>query len=217
MSETDSFIEEVTEEVRRDQLFKFIRKYGWIGITVIVLIIGGAAVNEWQKARARAAAEAFGDAIIAATQASDAAARLDALDKIPATGDKRAILAFLKAAEQTNNGDLAAARETLQKIADDGSVDEIYRQLASLKLVIVAAPDLAPDERLSRLQPLARPGAPFRLLAEEQMALAEVAKGDKAAAIKRLQDILADTEATRGLRQRASQLIVALGGKLAPA
>ena len=30
MSNPDSFIEEVTEEVRRDKLFALFRKYGWI-------------------------------------------------------------------------------------------------------------------------------------------------------------------------------------------
>ena len=43
MSETDSFIDEVTEEVRRDKLFALFRKYGWIGIAAVLLIVGGAA------------------------------------------------------------------------------------------------------------------------------------------------------------------------------
>ena len=32
MSNPDSFIDEVTEEVRRDRLFAVFRKYGWIGV-----------------------------------------------------------------------------------------------------------------------------------------------------------------------------------------
>ena len=38
MSDTDSFIEEVTEEVRRDRLYKFLRKYAWVGILAVVTI-----------------------------------------------------------------------------------------------------------------------------------------------------------------------------------
>ena len=64
MSNTDSFIEEVTEEVRRDRLFGLFRKYGWIGGVVVLGIVGGAAWNEWSKARNEARAQAFGDAII---------------------------------------------------------------------------------------------------------------------------------------------------------
>ena len=42
MSDTDSFIEEVTEEVRRDRLYGLLRRYGWIAALVIILIGGGA-------------------------------------------------------------------------------------------------------------------------------------------------------------------------------
>ena len=66
MSETDSFIDEVTEEVRRDKLFALFRKYGWIGIALVLVIVGGAAWTEWRKLTARSAAQSFGDAIVAA-------------------------------------------------------------------------------------------------------------------------------------------------------
>ena len=68
MSETDSFIEEVTEEVRRDKLFALFRRYGWIGILAVLLIVGGAGWNEWRKAQDRAAAEALGDRMISALE-----------------------------------------------------------------------------------------------------------------------------------------------------
>ena len=42
MSDTDSFIDEVSEEVRRDRLFVLMRKWGWIPILLVVLLVGGA-------------------------------------------------------------------------------------------------------------------------------------------------------------------------------
>ena len=48
VSNPDSFIDEVTEEVRRDKLFAFFRRYGWIGVVLALLIVGGAAYSEWQ-------------------------------------------------------------------------------------------------------------------------------------------------------------------------
>ena len=36
MSNPDSFIDEVTEEVRRDRLFAMFRKYGWIGVAIVL-------------------------------------------------------------------------------------------------------------------------------------------------------------------------------------
>jgi hypothetical protein len=93
----------------------------------------------------------------------------------------------------------------------------IYRHLAEFKLLLIQGDALPAAERMSRFESLAIPGAPFRLLAEEQMALTEMATGKTDAALKRLQEILADGEVTAGLRRRVSQLIVALGGALEPA
>ena len=36
MSDTDSFIDEVTEEVRKDRLYGYLRRYGWIAVLVIL-------------------------------------------------------------------------------------------------------------------------------------------------------------------------------------
>ena len=40
MSDTDSFIDEVTEEVKRDRLFATMRKYGWIAVLIVLLLVG---------------------------------------------------------------------------------------------------------------------------------------------------------------------------------
>jgi fermentation-respiration switch protein FrsA (DUF1100 family) len=42
VSDTDSFIDEVTEEVRRDRLFGLMKRYGWIAALAVLLIVGGA-------------------------------------------------------------------------------------------------------------------------------------------------------------------------------
>ncbi len=79
MSNPDSFIEEVTEEVRRDKLFAMFRKYGWIGGLLVVGIVGGAAWNEWQKSQAMARAEGFGDAMLEALDQGGEAERQAAI------------------------------------------------------------------------------------------------------------------------------------------
>ena len=48
MSNNESFIDEVTEEVRRDRLFAMFRKYGWIGVVLVLGVVGGAAYTDWQ-------------------------------------------------------------------------------------------------------------------------------------------------------------------------
>ena len=46
LSESESFIEEVSDEVRRDKLFKLFKKYGWVLALVVIAIVGGTAYNE---------------------------------------------------------------------------------------------------------------------------------------------------------------------------
>lgn len=215
MSDTDSFIDEVTEEVRRDKLFVTLKKYGWIGVAAVVLIVGGAAWREYSIASERAASQAFGDAILSALEEPEASDRISALQAIdaPVSGGQ-AILQMLVAAEQSNNDLGAEATETLRGVAVEQDVPAIYRQIANYKALARGSDSLSPQERRLELDVLATPGSPLRLLAEEQIAILEVEQGDVDAAISRLKNILADSEVTAGLRRRASQLIVALGGSL---
>jgi len=214
VSDTDSFIDEVSEEVRRDRLFRAMKKYGWIAILLVILLVGGAAFNEFRKSKARTEAQRFGDEILLALQADEPTTRLAALDDVATTGEKNALLGFVAAGEEVDAGQTDSAIKRLKLISSDASLSSVYRQLADLKLVLLQGEDLSTDERMARLEPLAIAGMPFRLLAEEQMALAEIASEDFEAALFRLQGILADGELTAGLRRRVSQLIVALGGEL---
>ena len=92
MSNPDSFIEEVTEEVRRDRLFNLMGRYGWIAIAAVVLLVVGAAYNEWQKARDTAAARAFGDAVLTAIEAPTPEERAAGLAAIQADDAGRALM-----------------------------------------------------------------------------------------------------------------------------
>lgn len=216
MANEDSFINEVSEEVRRDRLFALMRRYGWIAILAVVVIVGGASWNEWRKASAQAAAEEKGDALIAALQSETPEARVAALRKVvPSEAPNgRAILALLTASAEAEADDPAAAAAALDQIVSDDTIPQVYRDVALLKRILSFSEDLSPDDRIARLAPLLQPGNPFRLLAVEQRAFAEVEMGDVDAALTSLQGILADAEASEDLRRRARQLIVALGGTL---
>lgn len=213
MSETDSFIEEVSEEVRRDRLFVLMRKYGWIGIAVVLLIVGGAAYNEWRKASDAAAAQQLGDSLMQALEQDDTAARAADLAKVDTGGEQsQALVKMLLANEMQASGDTAGAMTALTALVNDAAQPKAYRDLANLKLVLLAGADMAADERRSKLDGLAVGGGAFRLLAEEQLAMLDIEEGNTDAAISRLRDIINDVDVTAGLQGRASQLIVVLGG-----
>jgi len=214
MSNTDSFIEEVNEEVRRDRLYQILRRYGWIAVLAILLIVGGAAWNEYRKAQTRAEAEALGDALLAALQQGEAEARVAALEGIaPSTPESAAVLQLLTAAQQAEGGAEAEAVETLDALATNGEVPQIYRSIAQFKALTLQADTTPPEERRLALEAMAQPGQPLRLLAEEQIALLETQAGESEAAIARYQAILTDAEVSADLQQRALQVIVALGGE----
>lgn len=213
MSDTDSFIEEVTEEVRRDQVFAFVRRYGWIAVVVILAIVGGAAYREYSKAQSLAAAQMLGDEMLAALANDDAAQRAQALSGItPQSPGGGAVLNFMIASAQAEAGQPDAAVASLEEIARNGELPEIYRQIATFKALTLQADTLPAADRRLQFESLARPGAPLRLLAQEQLALIDISEGETKAAIDRLQAILQDAETGAALRQRAGQVIVALGG-----
>lgn len=215
MSDADSFIEEVTEEVRRDRMFQLLKKYGWIGALGVVLIVGGAGLREYNKSKARDAAEDLGDKITASMQAPDAAARAGALGEISTeSAGGAAVVKMLQAAALTESGDNEGAVALLNAVASDGDVEVIYRHTAAFKALALQADSLSAQDRMLQYEALAAAGAPLRLLAQEQMALIEISEGQPEAAITRLTDLLQDAELTPDLRERASQVIVALGGSL---
>lgn len=218
MANQDSFIDEVTEEVRRDRLYALMRRYGWIAIAAVILIVGGASLNEWRKASAQAAAEAQGDAIIAALQSDDAEERAAALRALetPESPGAQAMLGLMLAAAETEIDNDAASAEALDAVINDTAIPQVYRDVALLKQVLNGAGEMAPEDRIAALAPIMQPGNPFRLLAIEQRAFAEVEMGDVAAALTSLEGIVADAEVSADLRRRAQQLIVALGGSIEP-
>jgi hypothetical protein len=213
VSDTDSFIDEVTEEVKRDRLFGLMRKYGWIAVLLVLLIVAGTAWREYRIASEEAAAQRFGDDILAALEAEEEGARIAALESVEGgAAGADAILQMLIAAEEGSAGSDAEAVTRLRAVADNAELPAIYRQIASYKAMTRGATVLSLEERRAGLEALAVPGQPLRMLAEEQLALLEIENGEREAALERLTRIVEDAEVTAGLRRRASQLIVALGG-----
>jgi hypothetical protein len=221
VSNPDSFIDEVNEELKRDRLFALMKRYGWIAVLAVIGAVGFAAWNEWSKAQATARAQAFGDAIVAALQPEDAATRRAALTGLAAEHGTDAahagILNLLLAAEALEGGERVQALAALADVAGDADLPVSYRHLATLKRVIAATEAEIPlAERQALIAPLTAPGAPFRPLALEQQALLLLEAGDPEGAIAGLNALLSDAEASVGLRARVQQVIVILGGSVEP-
>ena len=205
MSDTDSFIDEVTEEVRRDRLFGYFRRYGWIPAVIILALVGGTAYGEWSKSVVAQAAQVRGDALLDALDVQDKPESISALSSIVAQEDTDVVASFLLAGL-----DQSLSSELLTAIAENMDQPKYIRDLALLKLA--ATPDAASkDEAVSILTDLSAPGGLYRNAATEILVALELQRGNRDVALELLQSHVQDAGATRAQVQRMGELIVALG------
>ncbi|MDE2792379.1 MAG: hypothetical protein OXI81_18450 [Paracoccaceae bacterium] len=215
MSESDSFLDEVREEVRRDRLYGYVRKYGWIAVTVVIVAVGTTAFFEYREVVSRQASEERGERILLALEAGDEANRAKALsDLIADGGPARAIIGLRSAAEYVAAGQVDQAVGILEMLADDSEIGSLYRDLAAFKVLILKGNLLEANDRLSALDRFARPGSPFRPLALEQRAVVHIERGEREKALTELVALLDEPGVTDALRSRVRRGIVALGGEV---
>ena len=212
MSETDSFIEEVSEEVRKDRLFALMRKYGWIAVLAVLLVVSGTAYREYSITQRILEAEKTGDAILAAMELETNSQRAEAIGKIESEEQNtKIILHFLQAAELSSASAPQQAAALLQSIEDLTKIGKEYSDLAEFKKLLLEKTGLSDEQRLLDLTAIANSASAYRLLAEEQIALIELGSGQIKEALNRLSRVLEDASISDGLRQRASQLKIVLG------
>ena len=150
MSDSDSFINEVSEEVRRDRMFALWRKYGPYVIGAIVLIVAAAGVKAYLDAQETAAAREAGAALLEASE-GDLEAQKAALTALAenADHDGARLLAELRAASaMAASGDAGAAAEAYDRIAAFATrtARTAFNHLATPLLALAIRKDRASDD-----------------------------------------------------------------------
>ena len=211
MSNNESFIQEVSEEVRRDRLYRILKKWGWIGIAVIVALVGGASFNEWNKDSKMNSARNLGDRVLSAVANKDP---IELKDIEISNISQDIFIKNLLSAILLSDNKLDASKMALEEIRDIPGITKTYRELNAFKLglLVLKEGNLTGDERFSVFEGLVEPGSPFRLLAKEQQALILIEQGKLELAIKALMKISVDSETTASLKRRVTQLRISLGG-----
>ncbi len=210
MSNNESFIQEVSEEVRRDRLYRILKRWGWIGIAVIVALVGGASFNEWNKDSKMNSARNLGDRVLSAVSNKDPIE----LKEIETSNISQDIfIKNLLSAILLSDNKLDASKKALEEIRDLPGITKTYRELNAFKLglLLLKEDSLTSDERFGVFEELVEPGSPFRLLAKEQQALILIEQGKLELAIKALTEISVDSETTASLKRRVTQLRISLG------
>jgi hypothetical protein len=210
--------QEVDEEVRREQLKKLWQRYGNYMVAaciVVVLAVGGWRGYEWwQGKNAAAAGAAFERAVaLAASGKHEEAEAAFAKLATDGTGGYR-VLSRLREAAQIARTDPKAAVKAYDEVAADRSVDQVMRDLATVRAAYLLVDTSSYGDLRARLEPLTGADRPFRHSARELLALAAWKEGDMAAARQWADAILTDPQSPPGTRSRAevlSELISASG------
>jgi hypothetical protein len=212
----ETFLREVDENLRRDQLRDFAKQYGgWLIAAVALFLIASGAFIWWQQHKAQQSqkqveqiAEIFKD--IGSGASADAPKKLDDL---ASSGSKavRATAMFTRAALAIQQNDLKLATAKYREIAADSSLPQPYRDAALIRQTALEFDSIPPQEVISRLQPLAKPGAPWFGTAGEMTALALIKQGQSAQAAQLYAAIAKDRTVPDTIRARAVQVASSLG------
>jgi len=214
--DNETFYREVDEELRKEQLTTFGKRYGALLIGGILLFLAALAGFLWWQQRQAEAAGARGQTLIEAyeeVQAGQAKAAAPKLDQLAKEGPEgiRAAAMLTKADIAIQEGNLPAAAAAFKAVADNGEFAEPYRQLALIRQTTVEFDRLAPQEVIRRLQPLAVAGGPWFGSAGELVALAHLRADQPGRAAPIFAAMAKDEKLPQSIRSRALQMAGALG------
>ncbi|MFL6757493.1 MAG: tetratricopeptide repeat protein [Sphingomicrobium sp.] len=212
----ETFVREVDENLRRDQLRDAAKSYGkWIIALVILLLAAVGGYLYWQDRQQKQAIEQ-GEALSAALDKAGAgnvkAAQADLAPLAGSSNDVvRASAELARAALALRQNDRKTAIEIYGRLAADDGLPQAYRDLATVRGTMTEYDSLKPDQVIARLSPLAVQGKPFFGTAGEMVALAMLAKGDRNGSGQLFARIAADRQVPQTIRSRAVQFAGSLG------
>ena len=209
--EQENLFKEIDEELRQEKMTVLWKKYGIFVIGAAVLVVGSVAAFQasqtWDTNRRSVESAQFATALDAAMQRrpADAVQNFAILARDGSIG--YATLARLnQAALQAEGGDRAGAVGSYLSIANDDTVDSIFRDLALLLSTLHDLDTAAPDELAKRVAQLTLTDNPWRHSAKELSALLSQRRGDSSNARKIFQDLADDVTAPAGIRARAAEM-----------
>jgi hypothetical protein len=217
---TETFIREVDEELRRDQLKALWKRFAPLIIAVCVLVVavtaGYRGMIWWQERAAARAGDRFLTALnaIASGNRAEGEAELQAIAAEGGAG--YAALARLRlAGEQAAQGAKEEALQGFDAVMDDQSLSEPLRATARMRAALLALDMGDVEGATSRAGPLNVPGNPWRHIAREVLGTARYQTGDLAGAREMFVQIQEDAETPFDLRVRAGSMIALIDGQLA--
>ncbi|MCG5486753.1 MAG: tetratricopeptide repeat protein [Sinorhizobium meliloti] len=220
VNQDDSFIREVNDELRSDQMKAVWTRFGGIIIGVAVLIVlgtvGKVGYDYWQEASSSQSGDTFLAALnLARENKSDEA--LAALTELEKDGyGSYPVLAQLRLATlQAQKGETDAAVAAFSEIGRDTRIPAALRDAARLRAAYLLIDAGSYEQVSSEVEQLAVPQNAMRHSAREALGLSAYKAGDYTKAKSWFQQIVDDAQSPRGVMNRAQMLldVIASTGK----
>jgi hypothetical protein len=212
----ETFVREVDENLRRDQMRDMAKTYGkWLIAAVVLFLAAIGGYLYWQNRQQQQAAQES-ETLSAALDTAEAGNVTGAVAELAPIADSssdanRASAKLAQAALALRQNNRKTAIDIYRELAADDGLPQPYRDVATLRGTMTEYDSLKPDEVIARLSPLAEPGKPFFGSAGELVAMAMLAKGDRAGAGQLFAKIAADPKVPQSIRARAVQIAGSLG------
>lgn len=208
----DSFIREVNDELRSEQVKMAWRKFAPIIIGAALLIVLGTAgyrgYEYWHSHRSSGAGDQFLAALTLANEGKndEAIAALAALEK-DGYGAYAVLARMRSATVQAQKGDAAAAIAAFTDIGKDNSVPQVIRDVAHMRAAWLLIDTGTYEQVSAEVEAMATPTDAMRHSAREALGLAAYKAGDMARAREWFEQITEDAEAPRNVANRARMLL----------
>lgn len=217
----ETFLREVDDELRREQINTFFTRYGWWILAAALLVLAAIGGLIWWRAHQVEATGRQGETLLAALSSMEAGSRTAAAPKIAELSQSRiegyrVAALFARANSETTAGNAPAAIATLRGIAADDDIDELYRQAALIRQTMLEYDALRPQVVVQRLRPLVHPDSPWLGTAGELLGVAYLKLHQAGPAGRVFGMIANDEHVPDSLRERAGQMAGSLGVTIRP-
>ena len=167
MVESESFIKEVSEEVKRDRLFKALNKFKWPLFALIVTLVGAVGGYEYYKFDKKSRAQKNGEFLVSAMENLRNNGQT-VTEKI----DNKFISILIKLNEAKyfeEKGDIKSATAAYNYIINKYGDSKFFNHYSKFQLYLMdPAKNFSDVKKIKVLNELSAPDSPLKLLALEQ-------------------------------------------------
>jgi len=167
MVESESFIKEVSEEVKRDKLFKALNKFKWPLFALIILLVGTVGGYEYYKFDKKRKAQENGEFLVSAIENL-----YNNGETVSSEIENKFIAILIKLHEAKyfeEKGDIKRAKTAYNHLIDKHGGNRFFSDYSKFQLYLLdPAESLRDTKKIEVLDQLSAPDSPMKLLALEQ-------------------------------------------------